>query len=403
MNNNDEIKVAQLASLTAGFTHYHHGEQSIGSVITTLAQNFIGTNNFNLLQPIGQFGSQLSPVPSAHRYIHTKLHQQNFYNFFHKDDDDILIHNYEDNIQIEPKFYLPSIPGILINPSEAIGTGFASIILPRNIYEIKSFIINYLQNPKQNKKTLLPYYNNYNPSLIQQDEQNPHKYIFNGEVNLNHKNYTITITQLPINVYLPDIINHLNSLINNNTITDYINNSTENNYHITIKLLKSSPILDYDNNQLLKLLKLQNVITENLTCWIPNISNYSESSLIKFDNIHELITHFINIRLHFYQLRLDNLIEKNNNNIKNTKDKIDFIEFYLNNTQLLKNSNKNQIVNILNNHNINPNMLDMNIWNLTKDYINSLHAKLISLNNIQQNLLNTNNTQLFINDLQSIT
>jgi DNA topoisomerase-2 len=54
-----EIKVAQLAGSVAELSAYHHGEQSLMSTIVNLAQNFVGSNNLNLLQPIGQFGTRL--------------------------------------------------------------------------------------------------------------------------------------------------------------------------------------------------------------------------------------------------------------------------------------------------------------------------------------------------------
>ena len=97
-----EFKVAQLASSVAFETAYHHGEAGIGSVICNLAQNFVGSNNFNYLEPEGQFGSRLSPTPAAHRYIFTYL-SKNFRTFFKKDDELILEQLYDDDQLIEPK------------------------------------------------------------------------------------------------------------------------------------------------------------------------------------------------------------------------------------------------------------------------------------------------------------
>jgi DNA topoisomerase II len=54
-----ELKVAQLAGSVAELSAYHHGEQSLMSTIINLAQNFVGSNNINLLLPIGQFGTRL--------------------------------------------------------------------------------------------------------------------------------------------------------------------------------------------------------------------------------------------------------------------------------------------------------------------------------------------------------
>lgn len=55
----DEIKVAQLAGYVSEHSAYHHGEMSLNGAIVAMAQNFVGANNINLLEPVGQFGSRL--------------------------------------------------------------------------------------------------------------------------------------------------------------------------------------------------------------------------------------------------------------------------------------------------------------------------------------------------------
>lgn len=56
----NEIKVAQLAGYVSEKTAYHHGEQSLTATIVGLAQNFVGSNNVNLLDPRGQFGTRIA-------------------------------------------------------------------------------------------------------------------------------------------------------------------------------------------------------------------------------------------------------------------------------------------------------------------------------------------------------
>jgi DNA topoisomerase-2 len=70
-----ERKVAQLASYVAHDTAYHHGEASLQQAIVALAQDFVGSNNCALLEPIGQFGTRRAGGEDAAspRYIYTKL------------------------------------------------------------------------------------------------------------------------------------------------------------------------------------------------------------------------------------------------------------------------------------------------------------------------------------------
>lgn len=70
-----EIKVAQLVGYISEHTAYHHGEQSMEQTVVKLAQDFVGSNNINLLFPGGQFGSRLMGGKDAasSRYIFTRL------------------------------------------------------------------------------------------------------------------------------------------------------------------------------------------------------------------------------------------------------------------------------------------------------------------------------------------
>ena len=121
-NLKDEIKVAQLAGYCAEHTAYHHGEASLHAtskctdasrsvcfmylilIILTLtdflsslsvvgmAQDFVGSNNINLLTPSGQFGTRLMGGSDAAspRYIFT--HLSPFARLLFPDVDDMVSH-----------------------------------------------------------------------------------------------------------------------------------------------------------------------------------------------------------------------------------------------------------------------------------------------------------------------
>jgi DNA topoisomerase-2 len=54
-----EIKVAQFSGYVSEHSGYHHGEASLNAAIVGMAQNFVGSNNINLFEPNGQFGTRL--------------------------------------------------------------------------------------------------------------------------------------------------------------------------------------------------------------------------------------------------------------------------------------------------------------------------------------------------------
>lgn len=124
-NDKREVKVAQLSGSVAEQSAYHHGEQSLCSTIVNLAQNYVGSNNINLLQPKGQFGTRLSggKDSASPRYIFTMMSPLTRL-IFNPLDDPLLEQQFEDNQKIEPTFYIPILPMVLINGSEGIGTGW---------------------------------------------------------------------------------------------------------------------------------------------------------------------------------------------------------------------------------------------------------------------------------------
>lgn len=132
-----EIKVAQLVGYVAEHSAYHHGEASLQGTIVNMAQNFTGSNNVNLLTPSGQFGTRrMGGKDSASpRYIFTKL-EPVARAIFHPDDDALLSYLNDDGASIEPDFYVPVIPMVLVNGADGIGTGWSTTVQNYNPREI---------------------------------------------------------------------------------------------------------------------------------------------------------------------------------------------------------------------------------------------------------------------------
>lgn len=122
-----EIKVAQLAGYVAEHTAYHHGEASLTATIVAMAQDFVGSNNLNLLQPLGQFGTRLQGGKDAAsaRYIFTKLSPLARL-LFPSADDDLILRRDDDGQLVEPVTFLPIIPLVLVNGASGIGTGWST-------------------------------------------------------------------------------------------------------------------------------------------------------------------------------------------------------------------------------------------------------------------------------------
>ena len=136
-----EIKVAQFSGYVSEHSAYHHGEASLNAAIVGLAQNFVGSNNINLLEPNGQFGTRGSggQDSASERYIFTQLNRLTRL-IYRQEDDAVLTYIDDDGQMVEPIYYAPAIPMILVNGSKGIGTGFSTDIMQHNPLQIIAYV-----------------------------------------------------------------------------------------------------------------------------------------------------------------------------------------------------------------------------------------------------------------------
>eukprot|EP01084_Bolivina_argentea_P113088 201633_1 len=132
-----ELRVAQLGGYVSEKSAYHHGEQSLYQTIIGMAQDYVGSNNINLLSPNGMFGSRMKGGKDAAspRYIHTHLAAITR-RIFDENDDMIVQYQEDDGYPVEPSNYLPIIPTVLVNGCKGIGTGWSTFIPNYNPSEI---------------------------------------------------------------------------------------------------------------------------------------------------------------------------------------------------------------------------------------------------------------------------
>ena len=136
-----EIKVAQFSGYVSEHSAYHHGEASLNAAIVGMAQNFVGSNNINLFEPNGQFGTRINAGKDAasERYIFTQLNKLTRL-IYRQEDDTVLSYINDDGQMVEPIYYAPAIPMILVNGSKGIGTGFSTDVMPHNPLQIIAYI-----------------------------------------------------------------------------------------------------------------------------------------------------------------------------------------------------------------------------------------------------------------------
>ena len=200
-----EIKVAQLAGYVSEHAAYHHGETSLCGTIVGMAQNFVGSNNVNLLVPSGQFGSRLlgGKDSASPRYIFTYL-EPIADKIFRKEDAGILKHLEDDGMSIEPEHYLPVVPVLLLNGCVGIGTGFSTDIPPYNPADIVRVLKDRLAGRLSTMTAvpLRPWWQGFKGEVVAGADA--HSYITKGISVFDDEKKTVTITELPVGVWTKD-------------------------------------------------------------------------------------------------------------------------------------------------------------------------------------------------------
>ena len=321
------IKVFQLSGKVASDAFYHHGDMSLSNAIINLAQKF--KNNAPLLEEDGQFGSLRSPQAGAPRYIGTKLSP--YFKLIYKDFD-LLNYKEEEGETIEPHFFLPIIPTVLINGGSGIAVGFASNILNRDIKEIIESCQKLLLG--KNINTIKPHLNGFLGEYIQ-DKENPKKWLIRGKFQRVNTS-TVKITELPPSLTYEKYEEILDKLVETKDIVSYDDNCKDN-IDYTIKFTRAD-LEKLDDEKLIKLLKLEESETENLT----TLDEFGKLKI--FDNVEDIIKYFVSFRLTYYQKRKDFMLDKMQHELKVLGNRGKFIKLILDGKIVVNNKLKEEIV-----------------------------------------------------------
>ena len=308
-----EIKVAQFSGYVSEHSAYHHGEASLNGAIVNMAQNYVGSNNMNLLLPNGQFGTRLhgGDDSASERYIFTLLNPMTRA-LFPEADDHVLNYLDDDGTMVEPEFYVPIIPFALVNGISGIGTGFSCNIPAFSPNQI----IDYLELKLKGRGVVdavdfVPYYEGFKGKIIRMEVN---KYLTKG---LYEKidNDKIRISELPIGTWTMPYITYLEGLVDGTTdksgkkvapcLRDFTSLSTEVVVDITI-VFPRGKLEEYESkvdsvtgiNGVEKLLKLTSSVSST------NMHMFNrECKLRKYGSVEEIIDEFYDVRLDLYGKR----------------------------------------------------------------------------------------------------
>jgi len=327
-NTKDELKVARFSGYVSEQTAYHHGETSIQGTIINMAQDFVGSNNVNLLQPCGQFGTRIQGGKDAAsaRYISTKLSSITKI-LFQESDNAILNYLNDDGQQIEPEYYLPIIPMVLVNGCDGIGTGWSSKVPLYNPKDVVENVRRY--NDGLELLQMTPWYKNFKGSIVKGDKPGTFETRGVWELKKQKFNDLLIVSELPIGRWTQDFKELVesyrdgtstNKKAKNIKVNAYDNHSTEDSVKFEIQL-KSGCIEEENIASLFKL--TSSISTSNMHLFDEN------GKIKKYDSPEHVIKCWCDARKVKYEDRKTHQLKTLKKELLFTNNKIKFMELVM--------------------------------------------------------------------------
>ena len=279
-------KVSQLASTVALRTCYLHGEQSLSDCIITLAQSFVGSNNKPLLKGIGQFGSRLQGGKDAAsaRYVHVEC-SEFMRSVIMKQDDGILRHLEEEGTVVEPEFFLPLLPLVLINGARGIATGFSTFVPCHAVRDVLRAVRNELSGV--HTESLPIAYSGFRGTIEQGDGTCVTRGVIKSQ-GPERKSVTLVIEELPVHMWTETFLTKLEARKDVQKVTSRCDDVT-----VCIEVRASATALP----------DIQRMVVSHLsTC---NMFLFDENHVLqRYESSLDIVRHFVSVRLVYYEKRL---------------------------------------------------------------------------------------------------
>ena len=335
-----DLKVVELAGSVSGLTAYAYGETSLQQTIVGLAQNFVGSNNINCLEPSGNFGSRLQGGTDAAsaRYIYTRL-SPFARKVFQTSDEPLLKYNQDDGKDIEPEVYVPVVPMILINGADGIGTGWSSQI-PN--YSPEDIVENLKRRMAgESKDDMLPMKPWFRGWSGETEDLGQDRFKFSGKVQQTGDN-EVEITELPVRLWTQDFKDRLEGIIKAEKVPSFIKDYTEYNtperVHFIIKM--------EDKHMKVSLEKgLEDTFKLSKTMATTNLVAFDAQGRIhKYATVLDMLEEFFHVRLNFYNKRKQHMLGEMEQDIAKLNNQARFIKMIVDGTLIVNRKKKAALV-----------------------------------------------------------
>ena len=320
-NTKEEMKVDQLRGFVGEKTAYHHGDMSLNETIVNLNHDYVGSNNINFLLPCGQLGTRLmgGKDSASARYISTKVNPIT-HTIFNKRDNFLLEYLNDDGTDIEPRYYYPIIPTVLVNGSSGIGTGYSTDIPKFNPFDIVKNIRGLIGDENYPIKEMVPWYRDFNGTVGKNEKTG--KWYTEGVWKRSDRS-TIQILELPIGKWTDDYKIFLESLIDGKPeldITEIKDYKTEKTIHFEIKAQPLNINNWINEGKVEEIFKLRAPVKENLVLFDK------DSKIRQYDSPETILYEFFSIRKELYVQRYNDIFSNLEEKILEINTKMEFIK-----------------------------------------------------------------------------
>lgn len=388
VTNPEGIKVAQLGPMVAQLTAYKHGENNLMDTIINLAQDFTGSNNINFLKPIGQFGSRYNNAAASPRYIYTALNEVTR-KIFRPEDDAILKYIEDEGMSIEPEYYIPVIPTILVNGALGLGTGWSTKIPMWNVHDIIQYMKNVILHKPLNKINY--YYRDFKGEII------PMKNGFISQGVYSVSGNKIEITEIPLETSGESYKEFLHSLVLSGRLQDVVEKNTE---------VISFVITVLDNKILedpVKELKLQKTILTS------NMHLFDKNGLIKkYNNVYEIINEWMTSRFPWYAIRKRHLISELSGQLDVVSSKYRFLQMIMKDELVVYRRKRDDVIADLQKNGFKmvsdsyDYLLKMPVTSFTEEMLEKLQKEIDDVSGRLEDVKKTSVEQMWLNDLDDV-
>jgi DNA topoisomerase II len=345
-----EVRVAQLAGYVSEHAAYHHGEASLTAAITSMAQTFVGSNNINLLCPIGQFGSRLlgGKDAASPRYIHTHL-ESIVEAIFRKEDSGILKHIDDDGLAVEPETYFPVVPLLAINGAIGIGTGFSTDVPPHDPEEVVGLLKDRLEGRRATLENLAmrPWWFGFKGQIQQVSDG---VWLTKGCYTFDDAKRVVSVTELPVGVWTQDYKAFLDELAS--TVPTVLKNFEDLYNHVDVRFDLELEADYYDEakenpQEFEKRFKLTNTWrTSNMVAFDAS------SKIVKYGCVGDLLEAYYGPRLTAYEERRASEMARLQAEAKEADAKARFLKAVLEGTIELRRATDEVIVALMKAHDL---------------------------------------------------